>query len=94
MSDDIVDRLRGFYSQGPFGKRDFSPYVPPICNEAADEITQLREQLAKAREQYEELLYGVSRKLPDETRHETALRYILQAEKQDNTPCKATETDN
>ena len=30
--------------------------------------------------QYEELLYAVARKYPGETRHETALRYIRQAE--------------
>ena len=32
------------------------------------------------RTQYEELLYGVARKWPGETRHQTALRYILRAE--------------
>lgn len=37
------------------------------------EATQLREK-------YHELLYAVARKFPDETRHETALRYIKEAE--------------
>lgn len=32
------------------------------------------------RELYDELLYAVARKYPDETRHETALRYIRQRE--------------
>ena len=30
---------------------------------------------------YNELLYAVERKFPDESRHETALRYIKQAER-------------
>jgi hypothetical protein len=34
-------------------------------------------------EKYYELLYAVGRKYPNETRHETALRYILNAEKDD-----------
>lgn len=33
-------------------------------------------------ELYAELLYAVARKHPGETRHETALRYIRQAENQ------------
>ena len=33
---------------------------------------------------YDELLMSVQRKFPDETRHETALRYIKEAE---NKPC-------
>lgn len=31
---------------------------------------------------YYELLYAVERKFPDETRHQTALRYIQEAENQ------------
>jgi hypothetical protein len=38
---------------------------------------------------YWELLYAVSKKHPEETRHQTALRYIQQAEKQDNQPTAA-----
>lgn len=39
---DLVERLRGQYSMGPFGKRDFAPYVPAIQIEAADAIETLR----------------------------------------------------
>jgi hypothetical protein len=35
-----------------------------------------------------ELLYAVGKKYPDETRHETALRYIRQAEAPQNDMCK------
>jgi hypothetical protein len=38
------------------------------------------------RTKYEELLYGVSKKYPGETQHATALRYIRQAETQDDRP--------
>lgn len=33
---------------------------------------------------YNELLFAVERKFPNETRHETALRYILEAESKEN----------
>lgn len=35
---------------------------------------------------YFELLYAVASKYPDETRHQTALRYIQQAESKNNHP--------
>lgn len=42
--------------------------------------TPLAEQHAATEEKYHELLYAVGNKYPDETRHETALRYIRGAE--------------
>lgn len=33
---------------------------------------------------YNELIYAVGRKYPNECRHETALRYIREAEQEDN----------
>lgn len=44
----------------------------PNCQ--SDAISQL----------YHELLYAVTKKFPNETRHQTALRYIQQAEQFDN----------
>jgi len=41
---------------------------------------------------YHELIMAVSRKHPNETRHETALRYIQQAERQDNAPQEGKST--
>lgn len=38
---DLVERLRGTYSTGPFGKRDFSRFTPAIQTEAADRIEAL-----------------------------------------------------
>lgn len=49
---------------------------------AANEIEQLaaKQQHAAVEEKYQELLYAVGNKYPNETRHETALRYIRGAE--------------
>ena len=47
--------------------------VVELLRESADEIERLRAL-------YDELLYAVSSKFPDESRHATALRYIRQAE--------------
>jgi len=39
-----------------------------------------RDELKADAERYQELLYAVQRKFPNESRHETALRYIKHAE--------------
>ena len=41
----MVERLRGTYSTGPFGKRDFAPYIPAIQTEAAARIEELEAAL-------------------------------------------------
>ena len=61
----LVERLRN--GEAPLAD-------PNLNDEAADEIERLREK-------YNELLYAVGNKHADETRHETALRYIKQAER-------------
>lgn len=43
--------------------------------------------LEKEQEKYQELLYCVEQKVPDETRHETAKRYITEREKWNNPAC-------
>lgn len=48
----------------------------------------LAEYAKSTRHDYTELLYAVGKKYPDETRHETALRYIRQAEAPQNDMCK------
>lgn len=45
-------------------------------------------QLADCQNKYNDLIMSVARKFPNETRHETALRYILEAETQTNEPEK------
>jgi hypothetical protein len=49
---------------------------PPIESALGLRIADLERTEAK----YQELLFAVARKFPGETRHETALRYILEAE--------------
>lgn len=43
-------------------------------------LAETREEIEELREKYHELLYAVATKHPDETRHETALRYIQERE--------------
>lgn len=69
VEPDPVERLRFFLSlaltgQNWFDVEKFLDDLPP------DDVVQ----------KYEELLYEVHRKFPDETRHQTALRYIKTAE--------------
>ena len=45
-------------------------------------IAALEAENVELRKSYNELIMGVARKFPNETRHQTALRYILQAEAQ------------
>jgi hypothetical protein len=51
MSDKLTDRLRGRYKVGPggvYGTRDFSGFIPPICEEAAARIETLEHLLKEA----------------------------------------------
>lgn len=48
MSDKLTDRLRGQYKIGPdgvYGTRDFLPFIPPICVEAAERIEELEKEV-------------------------------------------------
>ncbi len=50
MGDKLTDRLRGKYKVGPeglYGTRDFSGFIPPICNEAVERIESLEAMLSK-----------------------------------------------
>jgi Lar family restriction alleviation protein len=51
-----------------------------LCNTALSLTALQVTEGDKVREKYEELIYAVSIKHPQEDRHETALRYIRQAE--------------
>lgn len=57
----------------------------PVFTEAHTKIMHhdaaLRVRVAELEKQYQELLYAVGSKYPDETRHETALRYIRESER-------------
>lgn len=45
-----------------------------------DQFKKLKRERAEAQRLYHELLYAVGKKFPNETRHETALRYIKSCE--------------
>jgi len=53
---------------------------PSWANRAADEIEKLEQQRDELQAKYSELLYAVESKHPNESRHETALRYIKDRE--------------
>lgn len=52
-------------------------YYSELPNQAAVELRRLHEISLK----YSELLYAVHEAFPDESRHQTALRYITQTER-------------
>ena len=54
--------------------------VQAAANVRVAEAQTDEEELKRLRGLYDELLYAVGKKFPDETRHQTALRYIQQAE--------------
>ena len=57
-----------------------------VRDAALAEAYQFKVERDEARKDYYELIYCVGVKHPNETRHETAKRYILAAERQDNPP--------
>lgn len=80
MSDEkkLSDRLRSYlYSMHPImlSVGELFSY--------ADEIADLEQRLAEAERLHSELLFCVAQKIPGETCHETALRYIKERESRD-----------
>jgi hypothetical protein len=55
-----------------------------------DQWQHQAQEIQKLRELYSDLVMQVGIKHPDETRHATAKRYIMNAERQNNEPEKAT----
>ena len=53
----------------------------------------MMEKLRDCQSSYSELIMQVATKIPDESRHETALRYIQQAETSDNACAKLEVKD-
>lgn len=63
----------------------------PVHNPLADARQSARlllKALTEYRKDYHELLFAVARGFPGETRHATALRYILEAERAEAAPCR------
>ena len=55
------------------------------------EVEQLKQRIRELESKYNELLMAVQKKHPEETRHQTALRYIQQREAACHGPCQALE---
>jgi len=64
------------------GEADANAAYIAAANPAA--VLALIEERDALRAQYQELLYGVARVVPGESRHQTALRYIMDAERIDS----------
>ncbi len=80
----LVERLRSdsfsLPSDGDYKIRNGDMLPSNSLTQAADKIEELQSA-------YNELIFSVSIKFPDETRHGTALRYIKQAESHENNTC-------
>lgn len=55
---------------------------PPVLKQLVDEYAEL----VRIKEAYYELIFSVETKHPQESRHQTALRYIKQAENHECNP--------
>ena len=69
--------------------RAYTPNQVILCPKCASDAKELAEPAHNNEsdailQRYNELLFAVGQKYPNETRHQTALRYIQQAEQFDN----------
>ena len=55
-------------------------FAPSVPNATVIELITRLEAAEKDAAKYQELIYAVGRKFHDETRHETAMKYIRQME--------------
>jgi len=78
-----------FYN--PYGSEFRNPYKHQQAALAVLAAALAEQKPDAIAAKYNELLMAVAQKHPDETRHETALRYITQAENQSNAPDRAQE---
>jgi predicted nucleic acid-binding Zn-ribbon protein len=63
------------------------------AHEKIDQLQRQNDELNLIKERYEKLIFAVENKHPDESRHETALRYIRQAENRGHQPCGAGKSE-
>ena len=74
---DIID---DFIRDGEGGK--------PVARLVGELLREKDAEIARLNAEYNKLIMAVARKYPGETRHETALRYIHEAETLSNEPAK------
>ena len=99
MTKDNIQKMKNVLEQqGQQGTWNYDPYMHGMYNgmelmmalvEGRDpDYREAPEEWLGTQEKYMELLYAVTNKVPDETRHQTALRYIKNAESQTNMQAK------
>lgn len=77
---------------------EFRAIYPGVAPEVIDHIYREAHQegfkagYAQLNEPYHELIYAVARKFEGESRHQTALRYIQEAERASDTAVAAKQT--
>lgn len=95
MSDILEELLEAEQGGSEFAGRCARAFAALIDDNKAAWATNRAIDNARMtdRKAYEELIYAVERKFPNETRHETALRYIRQTEERANSgsPTDAAE---
>lgn len=69
------EETREWDSESPNGKLMIATVKAVMCG-----LVKQMDDGEKVREKYQELIYQVQTKHPNETRHETALRYIMERE--------------
>lgn len=88
MTDTPIEELIEWNDGGAyFWEDNGNPERANMHRQTAEALRELEE----TKQKYYELLYQVASKLPDETRHETAKRYIRQAENRCNGPQEQTK---
>ena len=78
MTREELDRLAHKYNSIHDQVKDLEDVMSPILKRLYD--IGYAAGAAAEREKYNELLMAVGKKFPNESRHETALRYIREAE--------------
>lgn len=96
----VIDALKGQIanirkSLGRFDEEGIAPTIIIDGLVRQNELLQRQnDELQLIKQRYENLIFAVGSKYPNESRHETALRYIQQAENRDHQPCGADNIDN
>jgi len=65
--------------------------IDNYCSVYCRDIDELNIEIAQLDAKYNELIFSVANKYPDETRHETALRYIQEREQRVSGPSEVSE---
>lgn len=89
---DILGRMKAAMADAQQCEDNYPAVTPPSrCAEASDRIEADAREIERLSALYYELLYAVGNKCPGETRHQTALRYIQQAEAPQDNPAQKSE---